>query len=128
MGRFAVPQRRYFSDYGRPGRAAAGPNILPYVLVALLAAGGLLYLHNSPAPVPTAPPQTLAGTLVDATSGVPLSGVLVGVRDAGTPGTVNTAHADPDQAGITASGAITVAGVMTGPVTPLPLPMAGAAV
>jgi hypothetical protein len=124
-----VPPRRYFSDYGRPARATGGPNVVPYILVAALAAAGLFYLHNTPAPVPTTPPQTLTGTLVDATNGVPLSGVIVGVRDSSAPGSLGIAQsngAGTPGAGIT--GVITVAGVMTGTLPPSPAPPPGAAI
>jgi hypothetical protein len=97
-------------------------------VVALLAAGGLFYFHNTPAALPVAPPQTLAGTLVDATSGVPLSGVLVGVRDAGVPGAGSVAQADGGTPTIGVSGAITVAGAMTSTVGLTPAPTVALAV
>jgi hypothetical protein len=127
--RVAVPQRRYFSDYGRPSRPA-GSNIVPYLIIAVLAGAGLFYLHNGSTitlPTPGAPPPaaqtlTLSGTLRDANSGVPLSGVLIGVRDASVTGTGGPAQADNGAGGaISATGTITVAGITTG-TAPAPAP------
>ena len=118
-----MPRRRYFSDYGRGGgRQASGPNVVPYLLVAVLAAAGLFYFQNSagpgaspislPNPVPPAAPATLSGTLRDANTNLPLAGVVVGVRDASAaPRTIAQSSALTPTVGV--SGAITVAGAMT---------------
>jgi hypothetical protein len=111
--------------------------VVPYLLVAVLAAAGLFYFHSSTGgtggpqlslTAPGAPPApaTLAGTLRDANTNLPLAGVVVGLRDA-SAAPRSIAQSSPLTPTVGVSGAITVAGATTGtgsvdtPTAPLPV-------
>ncbi len=143
-----MPQRRYFSDYGRGGggrQASSGPNVVPYLLVVILAAAGLFYFQSQtnggtgtgtgglpqfslPAQIAAPPPpSTLGGTLRDANTNMPLAGVVVGIRAATDTASRTIAQTDSLTPTIGVSGAITVAGATTGTVgggtDPTPAPV-----
>ena len=116
-----MPYRPYFSDYGRASRPS-GPQVLPYLVVAALAFGGIFLLHNGSGVIPVNPPAvlSLSGTLLDANTGVPLTGIVIGARDASAPGAIQLAQETGSSPPIDATGTITVAGATTNALTPPP--------
>ncbi|MGI8588760.1 MAG: putative glycoside hydrolase [Chloroflexia bacterium] len=94
-------RQRYFSDYGRPvGGREHGPQILPYLLIAVAAIIGLMLAH-------TAPPGMaihFGGRVVDAYTGQALPGANLLVLAAG-----------PERPAVPAGGGVAVVG--TTPVT-----------
>lgn len=75
-------QQRYFSDYGRGGysqQQRRGANVVPYLVIAVLAVIGLLLARTSP---PTAAIQ-FNGRVLDSYTNSPIAGARVQVLAAG---------------------------------------------
>jgi len=104
-----VARRRYFSDYGRAsGGREPRPQVVPYLLIAVLAIVGLLLMQGNKVPAPTV---TITGRVLDQYTGQPLIGASVTLLAAGPD-----RPAPPlDSAGVAIvdSHPITVAGVST---------------
>ncbi len=110
-------QQRYFSDYGRGGGYSPprrGANVVPYLVIAVLAVVGLLLAHTSP---PTAAIQ-FNGRVLDSYTNGPVAGATVQVLAAGPEHAAHVADAP-----IATTMSATVAGIST-TTQALPLPPA----
>src|SRR5687767_3106857 len=70
-------RRRYYSDYGREGKRRL-PNPLPYLLVFIIAIGGLVYFRLFTY-------KSLSGSVANAYTGDPMSGIPVTLMQTGDP-------------------------------------------
>jgi len=102
-----VSRRRYYSDYGRAAQPERGPNVAPYLIIALLALLGLLLAHMSQ-PVAAI---NINGRVVDSYTGQPLAGTQVMVLEAG--GSANPVAGTGAGVIITGTQGITLAGIST---------------
>ncbi len=76
----------YYSSYSKKDGGRKVPSPLPYLLIALLASAGLVYFHYFAY-------RSVSGTVTNAYTGEPMSGIIVSMQNAPPPGETPVAPA-----------------------------------